>query len=156
MVNCSHIQEYFIDSTYKTNRVDVELYGIIANVNGVGYPLAYMLYGKTAAMSIEAEENVKAITLREWFLEMKDIGFNPGFFFSDKDAATMQAIRVVFGDLCLRLCLWHMKRSINAKLYSQKKARPSYTSESARAATEALGFEISEEFVPSSVTRTGK
>lgn len=100
LVTCEYVEEYSIDSTYKTNRVGVELFGAIANIDGVGYPLGYLLFGKTAGISEEAEENAKAITLRDWFAKMKELGFNPKFFFSDKDSATMQAIRVIFGPLC--------------------------------------------------------
>lgn len=161
MVNSNYVEEYFVDSTYKTNRrVGAEVFGIIANVNGVGFLLAYMLYSKTPGASADAEENAKAITLREWFTRMREFGFWPKFFFTGKDAATMLAINVVFGAQCLRLCLWHMLRSIDKKLSSKKLPRPSYTEQDARAASVALSgendvFEVSESFLPRNVSRTG-
>lgn len=37
------VDEYFIDATYKTNEPGFDLYAVLANVRGAGFPLAYML-----------------------------------------------------------------------------------------------------------------
>lgn len=82
--------------------------------------------------------------------------FNSRFFFSDKDASTIQAVKnVMFGFSRLRLCIWHMLRSIEEKLASRTLANPAYTAEDARTASSLLGFEVSETFLPCNVPRTG-
>jgi hypothetical protein len=39
-VHSDQINEYHVDSTYKTNRAGFELFGIVANAQGSGYPIA--------------------------------------------------------------------------------------------------------------------
>ena len=93
-----------------------ELYGIIANINGVGYPIAYFLY--TALDT--ALPFTKTMTLVAYFQTLRDHGFDPLFFFSDKDQAQMSAIKTVYCPDRLRLYLWHMLRAVAMKLAKQK------------------------------------
>jgi len=37
------IEEFHVDATYKTNRANCELYGVMANVHGAGFPVSYLL-----------------------------------------------------------------------------------------------------------------
>ena len=125
-----------------------ELYGIIANVNGVGYPIAYLLY--TALDT--APPFTKTTTLVEFFQTLSNRGFDPLFFFSDKDQAQMSAIETVWGPDRLRLCLWHMLRAVSMKLAKQKPVHlPAYD------ALEAHGMFpfVDVGFTPSTGGRTG-
>ena len=37
------VEEFHVDSTYKTNRSGHELFSVVASVNGIGFPIAYLL-----------------------------------------------------------------------------------------------------------------
>lgn len=37
------VEEFHVDSTYKTNRTGHELFAVVATVNGIGFPIAYFL-----------------------------------------------------------------------------------------------------------------
>ena len=39
----AEVEEFHVDSTYKTNRTGHELFSIVASVNGIGFPIAYFL-----------------------------------------------------------------------------------------------------------------
>ncbi|SAM02860.1 hypothetical protein [Absidia glauca] len=43
-VQSESVVEYHVDSTFKTNRLSCELFGVIANINGAGFPVAYFLF----------------------------------------------------------------------------------------------------------------
>ncbi|KAG2212889.1 hypothetical protein INT45_006479 [Circinella minor] len=85
-----------------------ELLGIVANVNGVVFPIAYFLYTK---LEQNAPNGTKTKALKRFFVKLRDHRFVPTFMFSDKDKAQMRAIETVWGrnPIRLRLCLWHLK-----------------------------------------------
>lgn len=91
------------------------MFGIVANVNGVAFPIAYFLYTK---LEQNAPNGTKTKALKRFFVKLRDHGFVPTFMFSDKDKAQMRAIETVWGrnPIRLRLCLWHLKRAIDKKL----------------------------------------
>ena len=37
------VEEFHVDSTYKTNRSGHELFSVITSLNGIGFPIAYFL-----------------------------------------------------------------------------------------------------------------
>ncbi len=53
-----------MDATYKTNRAGFELYGIVSNVLGAGFSIAYLLLDTSkAAMIGETHARTNAITV---------------------------------------------------------------------------------------------
>lgn len=144
------VEEFCIDSTYKTNREGSELFGILASVNGAGYPVAYLLVDTSLAPQNAVQP--KTTILTHFLQSLSSMGMHPKFMFSDKDAAQMEAIRVNFGDSCLRLCLWHMLRAVQRKMSSNKSQRPpTYDVHELR---QQLNF-IREDFVPQQHHRDG-
>ncbi|CAG8683022.1 13935_t:CDS:2 [Cetraspora pellucida] len=84
--------EIHCDTTYKTVKGRFELYEIICNFEGSGYPLAYLILNTT-----KASENVSQEERRTHALF--------GFFTS----------------LHIQLCQWHVEKAINLKLKCYKK-----------------------------------
>jgi hypothetical protein len=73
------VDEYFIDATYKTDEPGFDLYGVLANVRGAGFPVAYML--------------VKAV--KKFLNELMERGMQPRFFHTDKDWSQIKAVQTV-------------------------------------------------------------
>jgi hypothetical protein len=109
------VKEYHVDSTYRTNRASCELFGVIANINGAGFPVAYM-YFKHIGDSTTSERNCKIPALTAFFSAIRRGGINPTFMFSDKDISEIQAIKNVWGSSCGRLCIWHLKKAVDRGL----------------------------------------
>ncbi|KAF7730058.1 hypothetical protein EC973_003003 [Apophysomyces ossiformis] len=128
--SCFYVEEYHIDSTYKTNRANCELFGIVGNVNRMGIPIAYMLCDTSLADS--DIDNAKALVITEFLTKPKEEGFDPKFVFWDKDQAQMYAIQSVWSGHRLRLCLWHIQRSVEKKLAKQKLREPHYNASQAQ------------------------
>ncbi|GET64849.1 ATP-dependent DNA helicase PIF1 [Rhizophagus irregularis DAOM 181602=DAOM 197198] len=85
------IHEIGVDATYNTNNLKFELYVVHAEIDGMGFPLAYLT------------------------------GLEPEFFISDKDFAQISAARFVWKNIKVQLCLWHIKKAVEARLSSNKK-----------------------------------
>lgn len=98
--------------------------GIIANVNGAGFPVAYLLFETRLASS--DVYTPKAEVLIAFFERLKPLRFQPKFIFSDKDAAQISARETTWSGRRLRLCIWHMQRAIDQKLAKRKVDRPVY------------------------------
>jgi hypothetical protein len=62
------------------------------------------------------ERNCKIPSLTEFFGTLQQEDINPTFMFSDKDASEIQAIRNVWGNLCGKLCIWHLKQAVDRGL----------------------------------------
>ncbi|SAL95591.1 hypothetical protein, partial, partial [Absidia glauca] len=125
LVQSDQVTEYHVDSTCKTNRAGFELFGVVANVYGSGYPIAYLIVKVASNTNVSGEDTGRITALKTFFQEMKDRGFNPTFFFTDKDQAEINAIEAVWpseGPSIIRLCLWHLKRAIKLKLSKPKTA----------------------------------
>ncbi|KAF7725365.1 hypothetical protein EC973_009631 [Apophysomyces ossiformis] len=123
------VEEFHVDSTYKTNRIGCELFGIIANVNGSGFPIAYMILHLDPRHT--PEENTRSDVLKAFFTTLRQKGLQPKFMFTDKDVGQIAAIESTWEPRTLRLCLWHMQRSIKIKLAQEKLLHPIYNAENA-------------------------
>ncbi|CAG8684631.1 16579_t:CDS:2, partial [Rhizophagus irregularis] len=94
------IHEIGVDATYNTNNLKFELYVVHAEIDGMGFPLAYLFM----------ENNGNCGN-----------GIQPEFFISDKDFAQISAARFVWKNIKVQLCLWHIKKAVEARLSSNKK-----------------------------------
>jgi hypothetical protein len=122
LVGNDEVKEFHVDSTFKTNRVGFELFGVIANVYGSGYPIAYLIM-KVDTTVPNDQESQRIAVLKLFFQTMKNQGLNPTFMFCDKDRSEINAIEATWhnnDNPILRLCLWHLKRAVKFKLQSQK------------------------------------
>ncbi|SAM02978.1 hypothetical protein [Absidia glauca] len=131
LTRSNQVTEYHVDSTYKTNRAGFELFGVVANVYGSGYPIAYLIVKvDTSATPSRLNNDVvqdtpRVAALKTFFQVMKDQGFNPTFMFTDKDQAEINAIEAIWpleASSIIRLCLWHLKRAVKLKLSKAKTA----------------------------------
>ncbi|CAG8681162.1 3112_t:CDS:1, partial [Scutellospora calospora] len=66
-----------------TNKMNLELYSVLAEVDRMGFPLAYMLL--TMATTIIDGVHTKIIT--QFFDKLYHIGINSTFVMTDKDSA---------------------------------------------------------------------
>ncbi|CAG8764527.1 15606_t:CDS:2, partial [Gigaspora rosea] len=85
-----------------TNKMNLELYSVLAEVDGMGFPLAYMLLTTATAITD---------------------GINPTFVMTDKDLAQISAVKTIWPDAYIQLCLWHLKRAIKRQLGLKKKPK---------------------------------
>ena len=112
-----------------------ELFGVIANFNGCGFPIAYMFLGDNNARIIPEHERTpsRMDMIQRFFRTLRHAGFAPAFMFSDKDVGQINGIETVFGANALRLCLWHIQRAVKLRLAGDKVQSPRYDVASAQA-----------------------
>ena len=145
------IKEFHVDSTYKTNRMGYELFGVIANINGIGFPIAYMLLGMNSNVQDDRRAPSRMEVIRRFFGALRNAGFRPTYMFTDKDRGQINAMERVWGRDVVRLCLWHFKRSVKMRLSGDKVQNPNYDPQAAR---QRFPF-VSLDFLPSR-DRSGK
>ena len=63
----ANAKEVGIDATYRTNRKNMELVTLMANKDGVGYPLGYMLMSSTE----EIQPHAKTAVLEKFLAHFK-------------------------------------------------------------------------------------
>ncbi|KAJ7909714.1 hypothetical protein B0H13DRAFT_2330063 [Mycena leptocephala] len=88
------IVEVGVDATYNTNSKHLELYSIMAEQDGAGFPLSYLLL--STATSIDQGKPMKALTA--WAKCVRDkYGVDPQFSHVDKDMAEISMIKSLEG-----------------------------------------------------------
>ncbi|CAG8677863.1 11632_t:CDS:2, partial [Scutellospora calospora] len=117
------ITEIYIDATYKTTRSHYELYSIIADVDGAGYPITYLIIDTTKAKDTDPSTGKRRIILEKFLVALKSHNINPQFVFTDKNFVEISAASNIWGSSVVQLCVWHMKQAIKRKL--KKKAKSS-------------------------------
>jgi hypothetical protein len=97
-----------------------ELYDFHAEVNGTGFPLAYLFLENNGNCSGLIRTDVIAQFLIEIRLRKH---IEPKFFLTDKDFAQISAAQRAWPSIKIQLCRWHMQRAIETKLKDSKKAQ---------------------------------
>ncbi|KAI9258883.1 hypothetical protein BDA99DRAFT_561255 [Phascolomyces articulosus] len=94
------VEEFHVDSTFKTNRTGHELFRIVATVNGVGAPFAYFLLKMTTTTTPlnDALLVTRSDVIAFFFTELNEMGLHTRFMFTDKDEGQVDAITRVWGD----------------------------------------------------------
>ncbi|CAG8545628.1 3515_t:CDS:2, partial [Cetraspora pellucida] len=88
-----------IDVTYNTNKMNLELYSVLAEVDGMRFLLAYILL--TTATAIINDVRTKMIT---YFLnKLYHVRIKPTFVITDKDTAQILAIKAILPDAYIQL-----------------------------------------------------
>lgn len=84
------VEELLIDSAFKSNKETFELFTVIANCMGTGFPMGYfLLEDVTWNVLISTEES---LTLVSNNLKIQFPRLNPSFFFTDKESSQIKAI----------------------------------------------------------------
>ena len=74
----------FVD---KTNALGFELYAVIGQIDGAGYPMAYLFLDNA-----KKDDGMRTTILADFFKQLYDHGLqNPEFFLTDKDFAQINA-----------------------------------------------------------------
>lgn len=117
-------KELVIDATYGTNNAGMELYSVLAELDGTGVPLAYMFVEKCGSTGSNRpmEDGAMTHVLDQFLRPLFLAGFTPSFFGCDKDKSEINAIKKVWPSVKIQLCFWHAKRAIKAKMRVINKA----------------------------------
>ncbi|KAK4698903.1 hypothetical protein P7C70_g7366, partial [Phenoliferia sp. Uapishka_3] len=108
-----------VDATYKTNSANLELVALMLELEGVGYPVGYLLMSATEKL----DEGEKTEALIMFFEAAKAALVNPRVLLTDKDLCEINAARRVF-DAALQLCLWHVLKAVRTRLAKTNAPRP--------------------------------
>ncbi|CAG8599081.1 3269_t:CDS:2, partial [Ambispora gerdemannii] len=98
------------DATYKTVKERFELYGIISNANGAGFPIAYLLLNTTKAFDNEEQTELRTKALAGFLRSLHNKRLELQYFFTDKNFAEINAAKEVWPSINVQLCLWHVER----------------------------------------------
>jgi hypothetical protein len=112
----------------RTNQQNLELYGLLAEQDNSGIPVAYMLL--STATSMVPEKRIKALTA--FFQCVRDkYAINPRFVHTEKDMAEIKASKTVWVDAKHQLCWWHLRRAIRQRLTLAKLDTSDYNAQRA-------------------------
>ncbi|KAH8656329.1 hypothetical protein BGZ61DRAFT_500287 [Ilyonectria robusta] len=98
----SRAKELAIDATFGTNNMGMDLFAVLAEVDGTGVPLAYCfteLFKDNDRGVRRAKPGASTGILEQFLRPLQTSGFDPTFFGTDKDRTTIQ------------LCCWHARRA---------------------------------------------
>ncbi|KAJ7214419.1 hypothetical protein GGX14DRAFT_360171 [Mycena pura] len=136
----SKIVEIAIDATYNTNARQLELYGVLAEYDNAGFPLAYCLLSTASSVAISKRK----LALTAFGNCLRDTyGVNPEFAHTDKDMAEIGMLKAVWNPK-INQCWWHVDDAISKRLKSAKLSTTPYNSQ--RANTEFSFIDVL--FVP--------
>lgn len=104
------------------NAKHLELYSVMAEHDGAGFPLSYCLISTAASM----DQGKRTKALAAWAKCIHDrYGVNPVFMHVDKDMAEIGCSREVW-DAKISLCWWHLRRAVRTRLAKAKLATTPY------------------------------
>jgi MULE transposase domain len=99
--------------------LNLELYAVLAEVDGMGFPLAYMLLTTVTAI----EDLARTTMITRFLSNLDDKGVKPRFVMTDKDMSQIGAVKRVWPAAGIQLCLWHVKKAVKRKLAETKKPK---------------------------------
>jgi MULE transposase domain len=112
-------KELAMDATYGTNNTGMQLFAVLAEVDGTGIPLAYCfidVFNDDSHGTRRADPGATTALLNQFLRPLRDAGFNPTFFGTDKDLSEIAAVGQVWPNTSIQLCYWHARRAIRTKL----------------------------------------
>jgi hypothetical protein len=119
----SRAKELSMDATFGTNNMAMDLFAVLAEVDGTGVPLAYCfteLFKDNGRGVRRAESGALTAILEQFLRPLQASGFNPAFFGTDKDISEILAIRQIWPETTIQLCYWHARRAVRTKLTSSR------------------------------------
>ena len=113
-----------MDATFGTNNAGMDLFAILAELDGTGIPLAYC-FVQTISVEDTRHSGPGALTaiLDQFLRVLKSEGLDPAFFGVDKDFSEIAAVKQVFPSAKVQLCFWHAKRAIQQKMRDASKTK---------------------------------
>ncbi|KAH8809504.1 hypothetical protein DL96DRAFT_1717031 [Flagelloscypha sp. PMI_526] len=124
------VVEIAADATFNTNASGLELYSIMAEQDGAGFPLSYCFL--TTASAISPGKRKNALTL--WAIALRDrYGINPRFSHLDKDMAEIGMAKSAWPDSKIQLCQYHFGDAVKSRTKKAKLATMPYNSDRAHA-----------------------
>lgn len=109
-------------SPVNTNKGELELYAILGEYDGAGFPLSYCLL--STALSIEINKRTQALTA--WATKLRDVyDIHPEFVHTDKDMVEIAMARTVW-NVKHQLCSWHLLKAVREWLSQSKLATTPY------------------------------
>lgn len=121
------VTQLVMDSTYGTNNAGMDLFAVLAEIDGTGLPLAYCLLDVVKSPNesgkLRADLGAKTDVLKQFLQRLKGLEFNPRCFAIDKDQAEISAVRSVWPEAKIQLCYWHVKPAVNKKMCESKKTK---------------------------------
>src|SRR6266542_1878631 len=103
-----------------TNNLNFEIYDFHVEVNGTGFPLAYLFLENNGNCNGWIRTDTIAAFLTEIRLRKH---VEPEFFLTDKDFVQISAAQRTWPSVKIQLCQWHVKRAIETKLRDSKKTQ---------------------------------
>ncbi len=113
---CYLYNNFILDNT---NNLKFELYVVHAEIDGTGFPLAYLFMENHG----NCGNGIRTGTIIDFLIQLKIRGLEPEFFLTDKDFAQISAARFVWKNIKVQLCLWHIKKAVEARLSNNKKSQ---------------------------------
>ncbi|KAJ6543513.1 hypothetical protein B0H10DRAFT_1854054, partial [Mycena sp. CBHHK59/15] len=118
-----------VDTTYNTNSKHLELYSIMGEQDGAGFPLSYLLL--STASSIDQGKRTQALTA--WAKCVHDAySIIAKFVHVDKDMAEIGMLKGVWSAK-ISLCWWHLCRAVRTHLANKKLSITPYDPDHAHA-----------------------
>ena len=114
-------KELAMDATYGTNNAGMDLFAVLAEVDGTGVPLAYCFMEVVENDNKGEHRAMPGATggiLCHFLQELRDLGLDPTL---DKDTSEIFAVRQTWPNTVIQLCYWHARRAIRMKLALAKK-----------------------------------
>lgn len=130
-----------LEAADNTNNKHLELYCVMAELHGAGYPLSYCMLSTQTAIDIG--KRTKALTAWGKCLREK-YGVIPRFCHSDNAMAQISMARTIWPTIKIQLCWWHLKKFLKQRLAKKDLATTPYNSR--RAHTEFSWIRL--DFVP--------
>ena len=118
------VKEVAMDATFGTNNAGMDLFALLAELDGTGVPLTYCLV-ETVSIDNTCHSEPGALTaiLDQFLRVLKAGGLDPAFFGVDKDFSEIAAVKQVFPSTKLQLCFWDAKRAILQKIRDASKTK---------------------------------
>ena len=89
-----------MDATFGTNNAGMDLFAVLAEVDGTGVILAYCFVGAATSSEGNGRSDAGAMTsiLEQFLRRIREAGFLPTFFGFDKDRSQIAAVKTVWPD----------------------------------------------------------
>ncbi|KAI0992617.1 hypothetical protein K3495_g15568, partial [Podosphaera aphanis] len=84
-------REIAIDATYGTNNAGMELYAVLAELDGTGAPMAYLFVEKNNSFGTSSLGTMTHV-IYQILGVLDNLGFNPSFVDCDKDESEINTI----------------------------------------------------------------
>jgi hypothetical protein len=89
---------------------------VLGELDGMGFPLGYMLLTTASAIV----DGARTESIRKFLEHLRNKGVNPKYTMTDKDAAQISAVKTVWPTTYIQICFWHLKKEVKKHLATSK------------------------------------